>query len=104
VKVVSHNLNATVKDKPVSSPNPPPNLTIIAKADIGASSHYFMAKDQQVLANLQPTLSGPLVTLPDGTAIKATHSGQLPLHPCLSKNTKKAPILADITNSSLISI
>jgi hypothetical protein len=87
-KVVSHNLN-TVTDKPSSSPNLPPPTTIIAKADSGASSHYFMAQDQHVLANLNPTPLGPLVTLPpDGTDIQAT-SILIQSHqtsPCLSRN------------------
>jgi hypothetical protein len=87
-----------------SSPNPPQKPAIIAKSDSGASSHYLMTKDQQVLTNLQPTPFGPRVTLPDSTNIQASHSGQLPLHSCLSQCTKKAHILEGITNSSLISI
>jgi hypothetical protein len=63
-----------------------------------------MTKDKTFLSNLQPTPFGPSVTLPDGTAIQATHSGQLPFHSCLSQSTKKAHFLDGITNSSLISI
>jgi hypothetical protein len=82
----------------------PPNI-IFAKADSGASSHYFKPSDRTVLSSLRSTPFGPTVMLPDSTNIQATHAGQLPLHSSLSKTaTTTAHILDGMTNSSLISI
>jgi hypothetical protein len=99
-----HNLNKKVIDSIPASVDPPLTNPIIAKADSGASCHYFMAKDKNVLANLHATPFGPTVTLPNNTSIQATHAGQLPFHSSLSKKATTAHILDTMTNASLISL
>jgi hypothetical protein len=102
---VKHNFNKTVTDYIPASTDPPKTSTILAKADSGASSHYFMSKDQTILTDLRTTPFGPTVMLPNSTSnIQATHLGQLPFHPSFSEKAKTAHILDDITNSSLFSI
>jgi hypothetical protein len=104
------NLITKVKHKvneyfPLLSADPPNSSVILAKADSGASSHYFKPSDRTVLSALRSTPFGPTVMLPDSTNIQATqHSGQLPLHSSLSATAKTAHILDGMTNSSLISI
>jgi hypothetical protein len=89
----------------LSSPGPPTTTALIVKADSGASNHYFRKKkDQHIIWNLKTTPFGPAVLLPDSTAIHATHSGQLPLHPSFSEKATTAHVLAGITNASLLSI
>jgi hypothetical protein len=60
--------------------------------------------DQRVLTNLRANPFGPIVMLPESTNIQATHLGQLPFHPSLSKKAKITHILDGITTSSLVSI
>jgi hypothetical protein len=104
------NLITKVKHKvndyfPLLSADPPNSSVILAKADSGASSHYFKPSDRTVLSALRSTPFGPTVMLPDSTNMQATHSGQLPLHSSLVPATAKtAHILDGMTNSSLISI
>jgi hypothetical protein len=81
----------------------PPNI-ILAKADSGASSHYFKPSDRTVLSAPRSTPFGPTVMLPDSTNIQATHTGLLPLNSSLSTTAQIAHILDGMTNSSLISI
>jgi hypothetical protein len=81
----------------------PPNI-ILAKADSGASSHYFKPSDRTDLSALRSTPFEPTVMLPDSTNIQATHAGLLPLNSSLSTTAKTAHILDGMTNSSLISI
>ena len=76
--------------------------TIIAKADSGASNHYWMIKDQSILNNLFQQL-GPTVFLPNNQSITSTAHGHLPL-PTLSKNSTKAHVLPGLQNSSLLSL
>ena len=77
---------------------------VVAKADSGASRHYFTMKDKHALDNLKPIQHGPQVGLPNGTYVQATESGDLPLHPTLTPLATKAHIFPALTNSSLISI
>jgi hypothetical protein len=86
------------------SDSPPHATTVIAKANSGASSHYFKPSDQTVLRQLRATPFGPTVMLPDSTLIQARHAGLLPLPSTLSTKAKTAHVLDGITNSSLISI
>jgi hypothetical protein len=99
-----NHLNQPVNDYPSLSNDPPKTSTILAKADSGASSHYFRKADQNVLSNLRATPAGPTVMLPDSSHVQATQSGILPLHHSLSTTAKTARVLDEMTNSSLISI
>ena len=76
--------------------------TIIAKADSGASKHFFRYQDRHVLQNITPCL-GPPVGLPDGTVIRASHSGTLPLRH-LSAPAKTVQIFKGLKSASLISV
>jgi hypothetical protein len=96
------NLSTTVNDS--FSSVDPPTQQIFAKADSGASSHYFKTSDTPVLTNIRRTPYGPNVMLPDSTNIQATHVGQLTLHPRLSAKAQTAHGLDGITNASLVSI
>jgi hypothetical protein len=78
--------------------------TIVAKADSGASNHYFKQADMKALTEIRSSPFRPSVLLPDSTQIQATHSGTLPLHHSLSTKAKTAHLLDGITNASLISI
>jgi hypothetical protein len=82
----------------------PPIPTFLAKADSGASSHYFRQNDQHALSRLHPTPFGPTVMLSDSTHTRVTQTGKLSLHSSLSAKAKQAHILDGITNSSLISL
>jgi hypothetical protein len=104
IKSSTSALNNKITDFTPPSADPRPTNTIIAKADSGASSHYFKQQDAQALSNLRPTRNGLNVLLPDSTTIQATHEGQLKLHPSLSTKASTAHVLDGITNASLISL
>ena len=76
--------------------------TVIAKADSGASNHYWMIKDQHILQNILHRI-GPTVFLPNNNSITSNASGKLPLSN-LSEDSKKAHILPGLKNSSLLSL
>eukprot|EP00957_Ditylum_brightwellii_P011098 841172-Ditylum_brightwellii.AAC.1 len=57
---------------------------MLAKADTGASRHYWTHPDIQGLTKVTPVIDGPMVTLPDSTVIQATHKGTISLHYSLS--------------------
>ncbi len=101
----SSNHTTNVKEKVIDYyPLSADTLTIIAKADSGASSHYFKPTDKAALTDLKITPFGPSVTLPDSTTLTASHSGLLPFQQNLSTKAKTAHVLDGLTNSSLISI
>ena len=75
---------------------------IVAKADSGASQHYFREKDSVCLNNIIAE-SGPTITLPDGGSLESKEVGNLPIEG-LSKKTKKIRILPDLKSASLISL
>ena len=95
-----HSLNNVSPNTLFHSPQNPSE--IIAKADSGASNHYWMIKDKKILLNLMHSL-GPTVYLPNNTSIKSNEHGFLPLT-TLSKRAQKAHILPGLKNSSLISL
>ena len=76
--------------------------TIVAKADSGASKHFWRYQDQHILHNITPCL-GPAVGLPDGNTIRATKSGSLPIRH-LSSAAKTVQIFKGLRSASLISI
>jgi hypothetical protein len=79
-----------------------PKLTVIAKADSGASKHFWRWCDRGVLHN-NHNAPGPPVALPDGTIIRSSALGSLPLDN-LSKPSRKVQVFKDLTSSSLVSI
>ena len=75
----------------------------IAKADTGASNHYWMKKNGNVLKNV--TLApGPSVQLPNSELIHSTARGEIPLPKELSQDAKNTMILPKLTSSNLISL
>ena len=90
-----HNLNNIVN----STLDP---SVIIAKADSGASNHYWMIRDKSVLQNLLHQL-GPTVYLPNNDSITSNECGHLPI-PNLKSSSTKTHILPALQNSSLISL
>ena len=51
---------------------------ITAKADSGATKHYFSPEDTNCLQNICKTQDGPSVFLPNMEQTYSTHSGLLP--------------------------
>ena len=85
---------------------PPPllkQLVCVAKADSGASAHFWRPQDAKILTNIHNE-TGPPVKLPDATTINDTQVGYPPLSNLLSAKAKKARILSDLKSSSFISI
>eukprot|EP00957_Ditylum_brightwellii_P212322 15367182-Ditylum_brightwellii.AAC.3 len=76
----------------------------MAKADTGAICHYWMAKDENVLENVQNINNGPKVTLPDSTTIQANKKGTIFLHPALSTEATPVHAFPHLTNAPLLSV
>eukprot|EP00957_Ditylum_brightwellii_P195129 14868155-Ditylum_brightwellii.AAC.1 len=66
----------------------PAKRTILAKADTGASRHYWTHCEIQDLKQVTPLIDGPMGKLPGNTIIQATHKGTIPLHPSLSSQAQ----------------
>ena len=90
-----------IQNRPLLSTIP---TNVIAKADSGASRHYFTMKDKHALHKLKHLVQGPQVGLPNGTYVSATEAGHLPLHPTLTSLATKTHVFPELTSSSLISI
>ena len=86
----------------VSSP-PPLSPCIYSKGDSAASAHYFREQDKNCLTNVTDATSKNII-LPDGSHLRATHKGFLPLSPSLSSQAREAHILPNLQSASLISI
>ena len=76
---------------------------ILAKADTGASNHYWRQKDKDFLKNVKMK-QGPPVQLPNSEIIHTTATGVVPLSHELSKKARNTMILPKLTSSSLISL
>jgi hypothetical protein len=102
---IAHNLNQ-IDHVTTYSSDPPPYPSIITKAYSGIfQEHYFKRDDSITLSNYHPTLSGPLVCLPNAKQQgHSSHLGTLQLDAYLSTKARKAHVFDAITNSSLISI
>ena len=82
---------------------PPPY--IVAKADSGASNHYWRPQDISALKNIRTTDTGPKVRLPNNEVIKANKAGivKFPTNKLSTKGTT-AHVLPNLQNASLISL
>ena len=76
---------------------------IVAKADSGATNHYWRDIDKKVLNNIKP-FDGPNVTLPNNSSLKSNEEGEIPLSPLLSSKAQKTSIIPGLKSSSLISL
>ena len=86
----------------VSSSVVPPNITI-AKADSGASKHYFRKEDQICLQQCTPS-AGPTVHSPNLDTITSNAAGFLTLAPSISNTAKLAHIFDNLHSASLVSL
>ena len=75
----------------------------LAKADSGASNHFWKVEDATALVN-QHIEEGPPVKLPNSTTINDNKVGYLPSQDILSTKAKKVRILSDLKSSNLISL
>ena len=82
----------------------PPKLTVVCKADTGASSNYVTEKDENVLEDLQEVINGPRARLPNDAEIQANKRGLLPLPKIISEIGRTGHVFRGLTNASLISI
>jgi hypothetical protein len=87
-------------------PNSVPILNNIkAKADSGASHHYWRLQDCNTLSNIHNNPLGPKVRLPDNSTIQASHQGSINFNTTqLSDQARNAHILPNLKNASLISL
>ena len=76
----------------------------MAKADSGATRHYFTNRDAHILKNKTHLSNGPRVKLPNNESLQATIKGVLPLSSQLSTTAKEAHVFPHIKNALLISI
>ena len=76
---------------------PPP--FIMAKADSGASKHYWRPQDFYALSNIKSTTTGPKVKLPNNKIIQANKTGIINL-PTTKLSTKGALYLVLIIHHS----
>ena len=77
--------------------------SVVAKADSGASHHYFCPQDETVLKNLHSVNNSASVHLPDSTTIQSTHCGLLPITKNLSSRAKTVHLLPHLKSASLVS-
>ena len=76
--------------------------TVIAKADSGASRHYFRKCDQHVLTNLNEDITTS-VQLPNNATINSTTSGTLPITD-VKNESRLTHVFDDLRSASLISL
>ena len=89
--------------QPPSLPVVSPKRRVIAKADSGATSHYWKPEDAHILDHIQDH-NGPLVALPDMSTLQSTQQGTIPLSLALTKTSTTANILPGLKSSSLLSL
>ena len=75
---------------------------IIAKADSGASQHYFRPEDSVCLRKIHTDI-GPPVTLPLGDSVNSNQAGHLPING-LPNHATKTRIIQGLKSASLISL
>ena len=92
-------------DKPENIKNNVSNITdyCVAKGDIGATSHYWMNQDRNVLKNIKK-VRNISVQLPDNSTIISSDKGELPLPAFFSSKAKSATVLPQLRSSNLISL
>ena len=78
------------------------NFTLL-KTDSGASKHFLKQTDTNILKSINKT--NPMsVILPNKKKLLSKTSGQLQLHPSITKPASTAHVLPGMTNSSLLFI
>ena len=77
---------------------------VIAKADSGATSHYWRKTDAHTLLDVQATSHGATIQLPDSSTISATAVGRLPLPAYLTVSATNTHVFDYLHSASLISL
>ena len=88
---------------PLSTFNKLIDQLIIAKGDSSATKHYLTSKDSKILLN-KKEYHGQGVRIPNSAQLKPSHQGLLPLSNLLTSEAKKATVIPQLSNSSLISM
>ena len=101
---LTQQLNSTQSVVPPKTLKEPPPVKVIAKADSGASRHYFRATDIQALKRVRFDPNGPTVHLPNNETITSTVTGQLPFSDKLSTSARQAHVFNDLHSASLVSL
>ena len=84
---IFHKINICyINNLPIDSP-PNHNTAVVAKADSGASNHYWRQQDVTCLTDISHN-SSINVQLPNAQSILSTKQGQLNLHPSLSTQSQ----------------
>ena len=78
-------------------------MTLIAKADSGASKTYFRPIDKKFLTNIT-AYKGRSVVLPDAKLLLLTKQGLINISKHVSKEAQKATVLNNLKSASLISL
>ena len=82
---------------------PPPFIN--AKANSGASNHYWRPQDVNALSNIKSTTTGPKVKIPKNKIIQANKTGIINLPTTkLSTKVATAHVLPNLQNALLISL
>ena len=91
------------KNQLVPSLIPPPFIK--AKADSGASNHYWRPQDVDALSNIESTTTGPKVKLPNNKIIQANQTRIINL-PTNKLSTKEVTdhVIPNLQNALLISL
>ena len=64
----------------------------VAKADTGASKHYFAPRGKRTLLHIKKLTSSPNIHLPNNETIHATETGKLYIHPSLTESALQVQI------------
>ena len=79
------------------------DTTCIAKADTGATCHYWKVGDKNCLLDVHKE-QGPNIVLPNASVVTSSEVGYLPISEDISKEGKKVRIVPQLQSSSLISV
>ena len=95
------------KLSPVASTSIPTThftTNVNAKADSGASKHFFKAEHMKYLKNVIKLQNGSIAQLPNNTIVQATHKGLMNFHKDISEEASEVLIFPHVKNESLLSI
>ena len=80
-------------------------VSIVLKADSGASRHYVCLSDAKILQQKKTIENGLCVSQPDNTIIQGTEQGHLPFSPAsLSQKATQAHVFPHLSSALLLSL
>ena len=80
------------------------NIIINALVDTGATGHYLDENTEKICENIEPTSTGPIISVANGDVMNATKRATMPLAPQLSAQAKEAHVFKDLSSGPLVSI